>query len=224
METDESRGRVLGMLMLYQMIASAVVNFVILDKVFAPPGFLVNGAAHATGLGVAVLSLLASGLAWIGSAVVTWPVFRRRSPTLAMLYLGIATMCAAIIGVEAIGTSAMLPASRAYAQAAVADQGGYVSLRYAISGVRNGAHLTELVISGACMLVLYAMLFRGRLVPRFLAGAGFPVILLQMVTVARPLFGGEVVFGLLAPLGIVHLLVTIALLARGFPRETAAPA
>lgn len=43
--------------------------------------------------------------------------------------------------------------------------------------------------------------------PRWLAGFGMLASLSQMIAVAKPLFGGWVVFPMLAPLGIANLLL-----------------
>ena len=44
---DVRRGRWFGALLLVQLIAAPVYNFVLLDPVFAKPGWLVNAAPNA---------------------------------------------------------------------------------------------------------------------------------------------------------------------------------
>jgi hypothetical protein len=56
------------------------------------------------------------------------------------------------------------------------------------------------------LLAMYVSLFRLQLVPRWLAGFGMLASLSQMIAVAKPLYGGWVVFPMLVPLGLANLL------------------
>lgn len=49
-----------------------------------------------------------------------------------------------------------------------------------------------------------------------LAGLGLVDAVLQVCGVAMPLFGHEVVFPMLAPLGLIQLILAVWLMARGF--------
>jgi len=66
---------------------------------------------------------------------------------------------------------------------------------------------------------MYAVLYRFALVPRVLAAFGLAAVVLQIVTVAMPLFGQGVVFLLLAPLGVSQLALAIWLIAKGFRNQ-----
>jgi hypothetical protein len=85
-----------------------------------------------------------------------------------------------------------------------------------VRGLRDGMHFSGRLLGGASVLAFFLLLFRARLVPRWLSGPGALAALLQMVSVARPLFGGEVVYPMLAPLGLAYAVLFCWLLARGF--------
>ncbi|GAA0710840.1 hypothetical protein [Dokdonella soli] len=68
METAKRAGRTIGTLLL-QMAGSALVNFVLLDPINQPPGFLVNAVAHAQQIGLAVLIGLATSALSVGIAI-----------------------------------------------------------------------------------------------------------------------------------------------------------
>jgi len=93
-----------------------------------------------------------------------------------------------------------------------------------VGSARYMAHLMGLVGGGALAFVLYVASFRFALVPRWLAGAGIVAALLEIVSVSLPFFGREIVFALLAPLGLCHLVLVIWLFVRGFAERPAAPA
>ena len=64
MRTTQSIGRIIGALMLAQMVGGMLVNFVLLAPATAPPGFLVNAAAHSLQLGFTGPMIRGSGIAW----------------------------------------------------------------------------------------------------------------------------------------------------------------
>jgi hypothetical protein len=82
-------------------------------------------------------------------------------------------------------------------------------------GFLVNAHFTQLIVGGSTFVALFATLYRFALIPRALAGFAVAAAALQMVTVARPLFGAQVVFPLLAPAGIAFLLAAVWLLVKG---------
>ena len=84
---------------------------------------------------------------------------------------------------------------------------------------RNWAHFTHLVVGGSTFFVLYATAFRFALIPRALAGFGMAGAALQIATVSLPFLGGRVMFPLLAPAGIAHLLLAVWLLTKGFAEK-----
>jgi hypothetical protein len=45
-------GRIIGVLLLMQMVGSGLVDFVLLEPAFAAPGFLVNAAGHSLEAGL----------------------------------------------------------------------------------------------------------------------------------------------------------------------------
>jgi hypothetical protein len=85
-----------------------------------------------------------------------------------------------------------------------------------VASARNWAHFIGLVIAGCTLFVFYAVLYRFALVPRLLAAFGLIAVILQITAVAMPIFGHDVLFVLLAPLGVCQLLLAIWLIVKGF--------
>jgi hypothetical protein len=112
----------------------------------------------------------------------------------------------------------LLSLSKAYA-ASGADPAAFEGLRGVVAASRNWAHFTHITIGGTTLLVLYIALYRFALVPRVLAAIGMVACALQITTVTRPFFGGDVIFSLLAPLGLANLGLALWLLIKDFPDE-----
>jgi hypothetical protein len=204
----QTAARWLAILLLIQLAAAPIANFMLVGPVFqGDGGFLVNAAPHATALANATLLSFALAAVSAGIAVVLWPVLRPASERLALALAILAAAGIALAGLEATAMLSMLSLSQAYAAAGAPDEALYQGLRGVVGAQRNWAHLMHLLASGATLLAMYAALFRLRLVPRGLTGFGMLASLSQMIAVTKPLFGGWVIFPMLAPLGLANLLL-----------------
>ena len=218
-------GRLIGVLILAQMVGGGVVNFVLGAPLTTPPGFLVNAAASASQIALSVLvGLAVSGLA-LGIAISAYPILRPLTQAMALWFLALAIVGLAVGVIEQTTVMSMLSLSEAYTKAsAVADREQFQALRVIVASARNWAHYLGLIVAGRTLFVFYAALFRFALVPRALAASGLVAVLLQIVAVAMPLFGRAILFPLLAPLGLCQLLLAIWLITKGLPAPAASRA
>jgi len=222
--TAKNAGRIVAALLLTQMLVSPIVNFGLLAPIFAPPGFLVQSAAHANEISIAAMLGIASGALSLAIAIAAWPVFRRHSEAMALwlLAVGVAALLANVI--EQTQTLSMLALGKAYAAANGADGEIFRRIAAQTGSARYMAHLIGLAGGGALAFVLYVASFRFALVPRWLAGAGIVAALLEIFAVSLPFFGRDIIFPLLAPLGLCHLVLVIWLFVRGFADHPSPPA
>jgi hypothetical protein len=217
--------RWLAALLLTQLAAAPIANFMLVGPVFqGDGGFLVNAAPHATALATATLLSFALAVVSAGIAVVLWPLLRPASERMALTLAILAAAGIGLAGLETTAMLSMLSLSQAWVAAGAPDEALYQGLRGVVGAQRNWAHLMQLLASGATLLAMYAALFRLRLVPRWLTGFGMLACLSQMIAVAKPLFGGWVVFPMLAPLGLANLLLIGWLLWKPGAETTAAKA
>ncbi len=208
--------RCLAALLLAQLIVGPIASFWLLGDTFeGAGGFLVNAAPHARSVGLA--ALLSIGLAIMSAAiaVVLWPIVRARSERLALSLAVVAAAVLALAGVENAQLMSLVSLSQAYVAAGAPDEALYQALRGVVGSHRNWAHVIHLLAMGGLLLATYLALYRLRLVPRLLAGFGMLASLSQMIAVAKPLFGGWVMFPMLAPLGLANLALIAWLLWRG---------
>ena len=223
MNSTRSAGRWIGLMLLAQVVAGPVVNFGLLGPVFQnPPGYLINAAPHAFAVSLSVLIMLAMGAVSAGIAIAAWPVVRARSERMALWLVVLGAACFALTTVEAAGLMSMLSLSQAYTAAVAPDEVLYQALRGIVGGARNWSHYTQVLSAGGLLFMLYGALCRFSLVPRPLAAFGMAAALLQMTAVAMPLFGQRIVFLMLLPLGVAHLLLAGWLLTKGLREAPAA--
>ena len=214
-------GRLIGVLLLLEVIAGILENFVLTAPLFGEPGFLINAAPHATQIGLSALLGVVMGLVSLAVASLLYPLFKRNAPALALLFLALSSAGFALSIAESISVMSMLSLSQAYVQAAPDQEALYQGLRWVVKETRNWTHYLSLIVSGCTLFAFYTGLLRGTLIPWPLAYAGLLAICLQLFTVSMPLFGRDVDFRLIAPLGICQIVLALWLMAKGFRNNTA---
>jgi hypothetical protein len=216
-------GRIIGVAIVVQMLCGVMVNFVLEAPLFGTPGFLVNAAHYPRQIGLAALLGLITEALWVGIAVTVLPLSYHRSRTMTLWFAALAVVVLAVAVVENAAVMSMVSLSEAYAKASAVERGQFEAIRGVVAAARNWPHFMARMLDGCTILVFYALLHRIALVPRVLAGAGLVAASLQVTSVAMPLFGHDVVFPMLAPLGLIQLILAVWLIWRGFPEQSSLP-
>jgi hypothetical protein len=209
-------GRMIGVLVMMQIVGSALVNGVLEAPLFGAPGFLVAAAAHSRQIGLAAVLGVVTEALWLGIAVAAFTTVYQRAHRLALWFVALAVVILAVAVLENVGVMSMVSLSEAYAKASAVEREQLQTVRVVVASARNWAHYMARMVDGGAIFVFYAMLYRCALVPRALAGFGMVAAVLMVAAVGMPLFGHEVVFPMLAPMGVSQLLLAIWLLAKGF--------
>jgi hypothetical protein len=209
-------GRLVGLMLLAQALCGALMLGVLLKPALAAPGFLANAAPHATHVSLAALVGLIGGALSIGVVVVAWPVLRAASRAATLWLFALAAANLALAAVENVGLLAMLSLSQEYAKAGAATIAQFDVAAVVVRSLRYWAHYMKLIVGVAMMLVLLATLLRHALLPRALAAVALVAVAMQLVVVTLPVFGWKMNFALLAPAGVMFLLVALWLVVRGF--------
>jgi hypothetical protein len=219
MDAARTASRIIGALILTQMVSAALINFVLEAPLYGVPGFLLNAAPHASQIALAAVLGLALGGLSVAIAITAYPVFRQYSQGMALWFVALSITGLSVIAVENMNVMSMLSLSLEYARANAAAQDQMQLLRIVVASARNWAHYIGLIMAGCTHFVMYAVLYRFALVPRALAAFGLAAVVLQIVAVAMPLFGQGIVFLLLAPLGVSQLALALWLIVKGFRKE-----
>jgi hypothetical protein len=216
-------GRIIGVLLLLQVIAGILLNFVFTAPLFGEPGFLINAAPHASQIAQSALLGIVMGLVSLTIACLLYPLLKAYSQPLALFYFALVTAGFALTVSEYISMMSMLSLSKAYAEHGAAQEPLYQGLRIVVKETRNWTHYLSLIVSGVTIFTFYISTLRFKLIPRLLAGFGLLASLSQIAAVSMPLFGQAVDFRLIAPLGICEILLALWLIFKGF-RSAGEPA
>lgn len=214
METGGSAGRVIGFLLILHMLGSGVVNFVMEKPLFGGT-FLLNAASSSQRIGSAVIFGLISEALWIAIAITAFPIFFRRSQRMALLIVALAAVGLALAVVENIGVLSMVSVSEAYAKASEVEREQLRVASVIVIAARDWPHFLSRMFGGVLTFVFYSVLCRFAMIPRLLAAFGLIAAVLVVISLALPIFGQKVIFAMLAPMGIVQLVVAIWLIVKG---------
>jgi hypothetical protein len=219
MRSAKSVGRIVGILLLAQIVVAFLAQFVLLARVSAPPGFLANAAGSPLQVRVSVLLwFVASGLT-LAVAIVTLPVFRQYSERMAMLYLVLSALGLSTSAFDNAAVLNMLSVSQEYAKAGAANE-LFQAFGAMARSARYAAHYINLVVGGITAFVLMSILFRFALVPRALAAFGVATFPIQVTAVAMPLAGYRYQAVMLIPAALSLLALVLWLIAKGFDERS----
>lgn len=215
-----AEGRWIGILLIVQMATALILSFVLMDAVRAGyPSFLDTAAANATTVraGVAVATLGACLTVALGIAM--FGVLSGRSRPLAILFVAVCAISAALDLVHNATILSMLSAGEQYARANGADTALYQAWGITAASARRSAHIMQLVAVGAWIFTFYFSLLKFRLVPRPVAALGILGILSQFTGVTLMMFlGSSPITYLAMPLAPIHLVTAAWIIARGLPK------
>jgi hypothetical protein len=216
MEPSATAGRIIGILLLSQLTGGILVNFSLTSPLFNSPGFLINGAIYSNQIGLSVLfGLMISGLA-VAIAITAFPEFNKFSNAMALWFLSLSVVSLTASGVEQISVMSLVSFSIEYSTADAAAREQMELMRIVVVSARNWAHYIGLLLAGATIFLMYATLYRFRLVPRPLSAFGLAATASQLAAVSMPFFDMKLEFAMLAPLALSQIALGIWLVAQGF--------
>jgi hypothetical protein len=211
MRSAKSVGRIVGILLLAQIVVAFLAQFVLLARVGAPPGFLANAAGSALQVRVSVLLWFVASALTLTVAIAALPVFRQYSERMALLYLALSVLGLSTSALDNVAVLNMLSLSQEFAKAGAANE-----LLQALGAMASSARYINVLVGGITSFVLVTILFRFTLVPRALAAFGLATFPVQMTAVAMPLLGYRYQAVMLMPAALSLLALVLWLIAKGF--------
>ncbi len=223
MDPDRRSAVLTGTLYIMGTVCGAVGMVGVLGPVFSAPDYLRAYGTMETRVLVASLLYLLQGVALVAMAATIYPVLRKFSPSTAVAYLSARILEAVIYILTVISMLALVELGTEYVKSEAADAARFRTLGAILRGVSEwaGHVVLDVAIFPLGALLLYAVFFRTRLVPRWLSGCGlicavlyWAAGLLVMFHVITPLETPHVI--LQAPLGLQEMVLAFWLIARGF--------
>jgi hypothetical protein len=209
---------IVGALFLTAMV-TYLVGASIIDSFISSPDYLNEVGVNETMVIISVLLELVNVVAVIGIAVFMFPILRKQNEALALSYVAFRIVEAALLVVAVVSPLLLIALSQAYLAAGAGEASTFQTFGTLFITAR--AHLSGLLLTvffslGA--LVLYYLLYRTKLVPRWLSVWGLIAVALVLTWNLLETFGISfnvgIIFGL--PIILNEIVLGIWLIVKGF--------
>lgn len=206
MNSTKKTARYVGALFLIAIIAS-LAGGIWLDMYLGQPDFFSAAAENKSQVVLAVLLEMVNGLAVIGIAVGLYPSLRKKFESLALGYVALRIIEAGIIFAAAISPLVLVALGQGYAGSADLVPVGIslLALRTLLVG-----QMTGIFFSLAALLLFY-LLYRTKLVPRFISIWGLISVALVFAWNVLELSGIKISFGMIFAIPMILNEITLAL-------------
>lgn len=217
-------GRLLGVAMLVTFVIGLLSNFKLQDDLFNDGGLLVNAAAHPLKIGLICVLGMVSSLFSLWVATLLTRTFSNSSGGILYFYIAVLAAGLALSLLEFATLLGFREVSEFYRASPEAQRSAIEASSRVLAGLRDGIHFVDKIVGGFSVVLLFCFLLGSRLLPAWLCLLGIMGASLQMIAVGRALFGGEVAYGMLAPLSLVFIVTMGWLLVAGFRVPSASSA
>ena len=219
MDTNRNYGRAVGVLYILGTV-SGILSRVLTEPIRNVQDSLSGVSANENQIILGALFVLAMGLALAMVPVTAFPALRKHNQVLALGYVvfrgGLETVTYMAMAVSWL---LLLPLSQVY-QAGVSDASNLRALGNSILEAQEIGSISGIVFClGA--LMFYYVLYRSKLIPRWLSGWGLIAIILNLAAVLLTVFGlvgisSTASFVLQFPTFVQELVMAVWLIVKGF--------
>ena len=204
----------------------------ILSKVFGPnldaPDYLANLPANENQLIIKALLEFTMAVLILGIAIWLYQVLKKQNKTLALGFVVTRTIEAVIFTVSVISLLTLLTISQEFVKAGAPDASYFQTLGTLLLAVREwGGGVCSTIVFSLSALMLNYILYRSKLIPRWLSGWGLIGATLYLGSGFLPLFGHDprsTIYLLMeAPLALQEMVFAVWLIVKGFDSSTIEP-
>lgn len=220
MNTNRQTARIVGALFLASNITFLLGAAVFLAPILGSPDYLALVSANRTQVVMGVLLEVINGIAYVGIAVLMFPIFKQRFESLALAYVGFRLIEFVMQVASDLSPLKLLTLSEEFVEAGTSQSSAYQNLGTLLLAERSWAFQALGIVFAVSALMFYTMLYRSKLVPRSLSVWGLIGTALVLVTVMNDVFdlrlGSELTSFLGLPMLLNELVLGLWLIVRGF--------
>jgi hypothetical protein len=181
------------------------------------PDFLVTVSANEMQVIIGMLIELTWALAVVGIPVVLFPILKKHDEAMALGFFSLRFIEGICTVIHSILLLSLLTLSQEFVKAGVPDASYYLTVGTLLLAARDWAFLigSGLVWSLSALFLNY-VLYRSKLVPRWLSGWGLVGALLSFAVYLLQLFSIQTSDFLFAPIAVQEMVFAVWLIVKGF--------
>jgi Domain of unknown function (DUF4386) len=218
MEPNRRAAMRTGVLLITATVAN-VIGVGLSRSLLDEPDYLTAMSSHANRVAAgAMLELVAAG-ACVGIAISLYPVLKTWGAGSALGSVAFRTVEAVLYTISVASLLSLLALSQRFTSVGAIDPASYRTVGDAFLDVREQAALVAVFAFSVGAFLYYGLLFRSRLVPRWLSVWGIGAVILMFLACVLALFTQNAVttYAILAiPIGVQELVLAVWLMTKGF--------
>ncbi len=192
------------------------IGYGLVASVTGAPAYLATIGAHQLTLTIGGFLMLLNSVAVVGLGVLFFPILAQHGQRTALAYLAARFVEGIFLAGGVLALLMLLPLGELRADAGAASAGWAAGLGSLLTQANTMAYQIAMLSLGLASLFLCALLFRTRLIPRFLAVWGFAGYAIFMTGAIAEIFGLPIGVLLSVPGGLFELAVGLWLIFKGF--------
>jgi hypothetical protein len=210
--------RVIGALFLLGFLFYGV-GAALVTSVTGDPDFVATISAHQTTLVLGAFLMLLNTVVDVGKGVLFFPILENHGKRSALAYLALIMVQVVLLDIGVVGLLMIVPLGQVAADAGGASASWAQPLGSLLNQWNNMAYSIGEATLGVGGLFLCSLLYRARLIPRFLAVAGFIGYVSLMVGMIAEIFGFHIGLMLSVPGIFFEVGLPLWLFIKGFRPE-----
>jgi hypothetical protein len=210
-----------GVLFIIATVLGVMGKMKFLSPILDAPDLLIKVSNNQNQVIIGSLLVLASAFACAGIAIGLYPVLRKHNEALALGSVGFRVMEAMLYIVGVVCTLSLLTLSQGSASAGTANASPFQISGSLLLAVKDSAGMLSVITFTMGALMYYFILFRSKLIPRWLSGWGLVAAVISLTCILLTIFGLLIPFStvfilLQLPIGLQEMVLAVWLIAKGF--------
>ena len=220
MSASRTTARYVGSAFLVSNVTFILGAVVLVEGILGAPDYLSLASANRGQIVLGVLLEWINAVAFVGIAVLMFPILRRRFESLALAYVGFRLIEFVTQILADVGALSLLPPSEEFVKAGAPASSAFLTVGATLLDERFWSFQMLYLIFSLSGLLFYYMLYRTDLIPRFVSIWGLAGAALVLFQTLVDMFGLtldpsiSMITGL--PMLLNELFLGIWLIARGF--------
>lgn len=222
-KTNSSKrvAKIVSVLFIIATIA-AILSVAFLGSVLSNPDYLISFSANGTQVLVgALLDLIGAG-AFVGLAVVIFPILKKHNETIALGYVVARSFEAVPFVIANISLLSPVTLSQKYGQVGALDASNFLPVGASLRAVYDWTQLLgPRVLASLAALPFYYLLYQSKLLPRWMSVWGLIGAPLYLASGLLPMFGlvdlaSPLLIILFIPAAVLEMVLAVWLIVKGF--------
>jgi hypothetical protein len=207
---------IVGVLFIIDLMMN-MMGSTLIEDILGTPDYLIGLSANKNTVITGVLFETISALCLVSIGIMMYPVLKRHGKTAARGYFGIRIIETVIAVGFVISHLLLLALSQEFVKSGSPDASHFHTLGTLLIEGHDFNYQIYLIFYGLGCLILFGVLFKAKLVPRFISVWGLFAVVLALAGLAADMYGSGVgmeIYGM--PLGLCQIFLAIWLIVKGF--------